>query len=562
MSGLMRGLAVGDQQAISADAWRVFAKTGTTHLVAISGFHIGVVAAFFGVLCGGFARVPQAQRWRLTRADARAIGTIAGGLLYSALAGFSVPTQRTLLMLCVYFATRLLRRCVSPWRSLALALVSIVMLDPLAPLTIGFWLSFGAVGVILLAVDGRLAVQSKWREHVRMQSVVTVGLAPVLVAAFSNVSLIAPWVNLIAIPFVSLVAVPGVLIGLALLAICPPLGAAMLQATAHLLEWTWPALEWCAHLPLATWYLSQRPLWTLLLALAGALLWATPLSAVRLAGLALCVPVIVWPAQRLEQGAFELAILDVGQGLAVVVRTRSHALIYDTGPAFRSGRDTGELVVVPYLHHLGISHPDMLVLSHGDLDHVGGVKSVLAALDVKRVLRGPSVSTPGRVAETCIAGETWRWDAVEFAVLHPSNPHDLARNNSSCVIEIRNAGGRALIMGDVERESELALLERGAISQTDVVVAAHHGSRTSSTQPFVQATHARHVIFSAGWGNRWGFPRPDVVERWQEQGATSYTTFRSGAIEIMVTPRGIANIGEYRIEHPHYWRQGATRVDR
>lgn len=294
------------------------------------------------------------------------------------------------------------------------------------------------------------------------------------------------------------------------------------------------------------------------LAFAGAVLWATPVSAIRLAGLALCLPIVLWPVSKLESGAFELAVLDVGQGLALVVRTRSHVLIYDTGPAFRSGRDTGELVVVPYLHHLGIGHPDMLVLSHGDMDHVGGMKSVLAAMDVRRVLKGPSVNTPGRAAETCVAGEKWSWDGVEFAVLHPSDAHDLARNNSSCVVEIRNAGASALIMGDVERESERDMLERGVISSTEIVIAAHHGSRTSSTQPFVQATRPHHVIFSAGWGNRWGFPRPDVVQRWQAQGATTYTTFGSGAIEMLVTSQGVAHIGRYRFDHPHYWSAPAV----
>jgi len=555
MSGLMRGLAVGDQQAISADAWRVFAKTGTTHLVAISGFHIGVVAAFVGVLCGALVRLPQAQRWRLTRCDARAAGTIVGGAFYSALAGFSVPTQRTLVMLCVYFAMRLLRRSVPPWRSFALALVAILALDPLAPLQIGFWLSFGAVGVILLAIDGRLAVASKLQEHVHIQSVVTIGIAPVLVSAFGNISLVAPWVNLIAIPFFSLVAVPGVLIGVMLLGICPPLGMCVLLATARVLEWAWPALDWCAHLPLALWYFAERPLWALLLAFVGAVLWATPIAAIRFAGAALCLPVIIWPVQQLEPGAFTLAVLDVGQGLALVVRTRSHVLVYDAGPAFRSGRDTGELVVVPYLHHLGVTRPDVLVLSHGDLDHVGGARSMLAEMDVRRLLQGPSVKIPERPADICGAGEQWYWDGVEFTVLHPSDVHDSARNNSSCVIEVRNAGGRALLTGDVERESETALLERGAISHADIVVAAHHGSRTSSTLPFVQATHPQHVIFSAGWRNRWGFPRPEVVQRWQEEGATTYTTFRSGAIEIEVTPQGIRHIGQYRIDHPRYWRQ-------
>jgi competence protein ComEC len=307
------------------------------------------------------------------------------------------------------------------------------------------------------------------------------------------------------------------------------------------------------------WYFPERPHWVLLLASIGALLWVVPIAPLRAAGLALCVPLLIVPNDKLEPGTFELAVLDVGQGLAVVIRTHSHTLIYDTGPAFRSGKDAGELAVIPYLHHVGSNRSDLLMLSHGDLDHVGGAKSVLTGITVERVLQGPSVSLLARDARTCLAGQKWQWDGIEFAVLHPSDPHETGRNNSSCVLEIRNAGGRALIMGDVERESELALIERDAISRSDIVVAAHHGSRTSSTPPFVAATHASYVVFSAGWNNRWGFPKPDVVQRWQEQGAKTYTTFGSGAIEFIVTPAGIRRISEYRVEHGHYW--SAVGVD-
>jgi len=257
---------------------------------------------------------------------------------------------------------------------------------------------------------------------------------------------------------------------------------------------------------------------------------------------------------RPAPGAFELDVLDVGQGLAVVVRTHLHTLVYDTGPAFRTGRDTGELVVLPFLRSAGIRSVDALMVSHGDLDHSGGMRSLLQGMPTRIVTAGPSVtSLPATVASTpCMRGQRWQWEGVVFEVLHPGAAHDDDDNNSSCVLRISGAAHSVLLTGDIERPAELALVARG-LPATDVVVVAHHGSRSSSTDEWVAAAQAKIAIFSAGYRNQWGFPRPEVVQRWQSSGARTMSTIDAGAIAVAVEPGRSLQVREYRREHRRYW---------
>jgi competence protein ComEC len=251
-------------------------------------------------------------------------------------------------------------------------------------------------------------------------------------------------------------------------------------------------------------------------------------------------------------GEFELAILDVGQGLASVVRTHSHVLVYDAGPAFQSGRDAGELVVTPYLRRRGVRKIDVLMISHGHLDHEGGAKSVISALPVEAMLRGPSVvAAEGGL---CERGQQWVWDDVHFTVLHPSPSDAAADNDSSCVLRIHGKGGAALLTGDIEADAEAKLVDAG-LASVDIVVAPHHGSRTSSTPEFVAVLRPRMTFFSAGYRNRWGFPRAEIVERWSAVGARITLTAESGAIEASVGADGSIDVREHRETDARYWRR-------
>jgi competence protein ComEC len=262
----------------------------------------------------------------------------------------------------------------------------------------------------------------------------------------------------------------------------------------------------------------------------------------------------MWRPATPAFGDARLIVLDVGQGLAAVVQTQSHVLVYDAGPAFRSGRDTGELVVVPYLYSQGHRSIDALMISHGDLDHQGGMRSILESMPVDRLIVGLSVAATNlHPAEICQRGSHWVWDGVRFEILHPADTAYAKDNDSSCVLRVEANGMSALLAGDIQEEAEVALIDR-QLERVSVVVVPHHGSRTSSTPRFVAATAPRFAIFSAGYRNRWGFPKEDVVGRWTTEGAQALSTIDGGAISIELNGTASPEAREFRFEHRHYWR--------
>lgn len=557
--GIVQGLAVGDTHRIAPEQWRVFSTTGTTHLLAISGLHVGMVAALAAWIGGWCARRLPLQARAFAAVDAQALAGMSAAVVYAALAGFSVPTQRTLVMLVAYFGARVSRRNVGVTQGLALALLGVLLIDPFAPLAPGFWLSFGAVAAIFLATSGRIARPNWARGYLQLQAAVSIGLMPLLIGAFGGVSLIAPLVNLAAIPLYTFAIVPAVLLGSFAVFVNEWFGAWMLRGGAWLLDLSWPAFQWAADLPWAMWHLPQLPLWAAaLLALGCCVLIAPGVTATRVAGAVLCLPALLWQPPRPQLGEFDVAVLDVGQGLAVVIATHAHALVYDTGPSFRSGRDTGEMVVLPYLHSRGIRRVDAMMISHGDDDHAGGAESVWSGMEVSSVLAGPSVAFAdanvlSKRSEPCARGQQWEWDGVTFAVLHPSQGDAARDNDSSCVLHVRGAGGSAVLLGDIERDAETELLADGRLRRADIVLVPHHGSRTSSSEALTRALAPQLAVVSAGFGNRWGFPKRDVLDRWRAVGARTLNTADSGAIEIAVAVDGPKPPREHRAARRAYW---------
>jgi competence protein ComEC len=555
MLGVLQGLAVGDTQAMSPEQWRVFAATGTTHLMAISGLHISMVAALAAWLGGAIVRWRAAQARRWNAMQGQVIAGASAALVYSALAGMSVPTQRTLLMLTLYFASRWCRRTLTITHTLGLSLIGVLLIDPFAPRAPGAWLSFGAVAIILLAVAGRVRREGPIATFVRVQAAVTVGLVPLLLAAFGGISLLSPVANAIAIPLFTLLVVPVVLLGACVASVSVAAAEWVLAVPVSLLQWTWPLLQWLAQQPLALWYFPQPSVPAFCALVAGAALLVMPgIWPTRLAGVLLCLPVLLHRIPGPAVGNFELAMLDVGQGLALVVRTHEHVLLYDAGPAFPTGRDAGELAVLPYLRSQGVRRLDALVVSHGDLDHRGGVNSVLAGLPVAQILAGPSVGLLPQASSRCERGQRWTWDGVQFEVLHPAQREPESDNDSSCVLLVRSRAGSALLAGDVEEAAESALVA-GGLARVTAVVVPHHGSRTSSTAPFVAASHPSLALVSAGYRNRWGLPRREIAERWRAAGARLLTTADSGAIEIAFVAGHPPLAREYRRDQRRYWQR-------
>lgn len=561
MLGVLQGLAIGDTRAMQVEQWRVFAATGTTHLMAISGLHIGMVAMLAAWAGGSIVRSRRAQALGITAMHGQVLAGLSAAVIYSVLAGLSIPTQRTLLMLGIYFGLRWWRRTLAIGRSLGLALIVILLLDPFAPLAVGAWLSFIAVLVIVMATSGRVTREGTIASFSRVQLAVTIGLIPVLLVSFGSLSLVAPVANALAVPAFTLLIVPAVLIGTLAAMIHPPLGTMLLELPATLLETGWPVLEWLANQPLAVWYAPQPSLPVLVALVAGVVLMMLPaIWPVRLAGIVMCLPMMFHRAPTPEPGSFELTVLDVGQGLAAVVRTQEHVLVYDTGPAFQSGRSAAELAVLPFLRHLGVRSIDLMMVSHGDQDHSGGLADMLAAMPVGALFAGPSVNQARPDKIDCKIGQQWQWDDVTFTVLHPdansgAQTRSRGDNESSCVLHVRGRDGTALLTGDIEAAGEHQLLDRG-VTPVTVVVAPHHGSDTSSSSLFVAATQPDVTIFSTGYRNRWNFPHPDVVERWRAVGARTYDTGASGAISVTFAARDEqfrAQVRERRHTRRRYW---------
>jgi competence protein ComEC len=561
-AGIVAGLSVGLQDALSREQWQVLARSGTSHLMAISGLHIAMVGAVFAWLGAALQRLRQRCGATRPQRDAAVVAGLLASLGYSLLAGWSVPTQRTMVMIACGAIALLLRRRVGVADGLGLCVVAVLLLDPLAPLAPGFWLSFGAVAVILYGATGHVRSPGWLRSYLHVQWVITLGLLPVLTGSFGAVSLVSAVVNLYAIPLYTLMIVPAVLVSCAVALVSSEAGRLLLDWTGRLIEFSWPLLEVPAAWPLATWSMPalEPAAWVALV--AGTLAAISPLPrAGRIAGGVLLVTACFWRPAPIATGAARLTVLDVGQGLAVVVETRRHTLVYDAGPSFRTGSDTGQLVVAPYLKARAIRRLDRLAVSHDDDDHKGGAVSVLAQVPTGVLTLGPSLSESfarGSAVdrrESCRDDESWTWDGVEFRWLHPAATPYERDNDSSCVLLVRAGGHAALITGDVEAAAERDMVREGRVPHADIVVVPHHGSRTSSTQGFVDATGPRWAVYAVGHRNRWNFPVQRVVERWEQGGATGVLTSRSGAITFDLVPgQALGPPAEWRRDQPRPWR--------
>lgn len=546
-SRYVRALAVGDTRALDDGDWHMLRATGLTHLIAISGFHVGMVAGFIAVAASAvWWLLPWLGRC-CPRSHAAAVAAVAGAAGYAAVAGFALPTVRTVLMVAVIALARLGRRPASVTGALALAALLVLGGDPLAMLTAGFWLSFA--GVAWLA--GCLPERLHWlRGFLSAQAVATVGLLPLTAVLFDQASLAGPLANLLAIPWWSLVVVPLALLGTGLEAVVPGAGNWPWRASAWCFELSWPALSWLGGSRFALWWLPEAAGLALPLALAGAV-WLLLPRAVPGKALALLLWLpLLWPVRELPRhGEVELVLLDVGQGLSVLVRTRDHRLLYDAGPAVRDGFDAGERVVVPALRALGVSRLDAVVVSHGDNDHAGGAEAVRRAVPVMD-WHAPPGMRPALAARHCGKGLRWQWDGVQFEYLHPHTGFPYLGNESSCVLRVGSAHGAVLLAGDIGEVIENGLVRRQRPSlRAEVVVAPHHGSAGSSLPGFVSATQARLVLVSAGHGNRFGHPRAEVVERWRAAGAEVLATPASGAVRVWLGAQGL------QVRERRQWRR-------
>ncbi|MBI5007156.1 MAG: DNA internalization-related competence protein ComEC/Rec2 [Nitrosomonadales bacterium] len=561
-TGILTALAIGDQSGIGSDEWQLFTRTGTNHLMSISGLHITLLAGMIFALVYWLWQRSTRLTLLFPARKAAAIAGLCAALFYTLASGYEVPAQRTLYMVATFTLMLLLSRNVSPSQMLAAALLVVLLADPWAVLSPGFWLSFGAVALIFYVTANRLRKQHWLREYGRVQWAMTIGLIPPLLAMFQQLSLVAPVANAFAIPLVSFLVVP-----LTLLGTLPPFEW-MLYLAHQALALCMFLLGQLDRLPFAVWLQHAPPAWTVVTGAAGALWMLAPRGfPMRWLGILLLLPMFVVAPPAPENGTARITIFDVGQGLAVSVQTRNHALLYDTGPDFSGEADSGSRILLPALRSMGIAQLDALVLSHDDSDHIGGTESILQGLPVAQVLTSLprphprlSFATP---SEDCHDGQSWTWDGVRFEMLHPAETstgktpeHD---NERSCVLRIGIGQQSMLLAADIERSSEQRLL---AVHQNELpatlLVAPHHGSKSSSSQAFVDAVHPRHVVFTAGYRNRFGHPREEVVARYRAVAAEVLRSDEDGAISIIMDDRNLS-LDRFRRSHARYWQHSGGR---
>ncbi len=574
--GHILALTVGIRNRLDNHDWTVLRRTGTAHLMAISGLHIGLAAAF------AFFCFRQLGRWLLmANIDCRPLviargGALVGAAAYSALAGFTVPTVRALVMTTAVIVLTGLRRSIPASAVLAIALYAILWTGPFAMLASGFWLSFGAVFILVLSGIGRTCRRvpeprsraakalRQFRQLLRAQWCLSIGLLPATAFFFGQVSLIAPVANLLVVPVFAVSIVPLLIVGVIALLVVPPFAGPILQMAdfilAHIIAFLdalnrWDSIVIAPDLPGVSGWISAIGV-----LIAVVLIWPRPLPG-RMQAIMLLSACAALGTTRNTEPALRVVVMDVGQGLAVLLQMPDHAVLFDTGPRYRRG-DAGRSIVIPVLRYFGVTTLDRLIVSHGDDDHFGGARSVLAAYPEVEFLAPVRLEVPAKRFDLCRVGQSWQYDGVLFRFLHPGQadgPGTWSENDASCVLLVQSAHVGLLLPGDIEHQAEQLLVASGALPAVNLVIAPHHGSRTSSTRAFIAGTRPDFIVFSAGYRNQWRFPVPEVVNRWTSGGACALTTGNSGALVFEAHGVGpLRLVRRYRPDDARVWSESSS----
>ncbi len=548
---LIKALTIGDGDSLTPQQWEVFRKTGTTHLMVISGSHIGLVAGLVYLLVIRIWAWSGILAWSPQKVAA--ILALVTAIFYAGLTGFSVPAQRSALMITVAMIAIIQQRNTRPYNVLAVALVTVLVVDPLVVLSAGFWLSFIAVSLIIYVIAARLGKPGFIRGSIKVNWVTSIGLAPLLLFFFQQVSLIAPIANLIAVPIISLVVVPVALFATLTLLIAPLVAVKLFFVVAISLQGLWWILLKLADLPSSTISHPQPSWWALAFAIPGIMLLFAPKGMLsRYLGLIMLFPLVFTAPDKIASGAIKLTLLDVGQGLSAVVQTANHVLVYDTGAKFSSTSDSGQSVVLPFLRNQAIDKINALIISHGDNDHIGGADSILSSMQTEQLLTSVPQLLEQHSPTRCKAGQSWSWDSVTFTILSPPPDHFPSENDNSCSLKIQAQQGVALLTGDIEAETESWLVETYKDKlKADLLIAPHHGSQTSSTATFLQAVKPDTVLIPAGYRNQFGHPHEEVLRRYQDLQAKWFNSAHDGAIKLTFDKD--IQVETWRVAEGKYW---------
>ncbi len=571
-AGILTALLVGIRGTMSDQQWQVLQNTGTIHLVAISGLHIGLV---FALVSGVMTRVWRfSGQWQCVL-PAKRWGAICGfvvAFLYALMAGMTVPTRRALTMLGIIVMASLSNRRPSIFETMILVLSGILLFDPLAPLSSGFWLSFGAVFAITLClrdvrqretsglIEGGVHRVVDWS---RIQIGIFVGMMPLLLLMFHQVSLVAPIANMVAVPVVGLLVVPAALLGLTGFALGFEYIALMLfEFSLWIMGLLWPILHWMAGLNGAIWQIQDKPIALFVCAFLGLALLSLPsVFLPRWLGAFWLLPIFITQPQKINQAEFRYTMLEVGHGLASVIETRNHVLVYDTGPGFVGGMNAGKSIVNPYLVSRGVTVIDTVVLSHDHNDHIGGYGAIQEKFEILQTLAGVPDATDG--ARFCHYGQAWTWDDVRFEILWPVEEGLYEKNNASCVLKVSSVHGSLLLTGDIEKEAELKLALSSEVNlHSTVLQVPHQGSKTSSTNVFLDAVDPHYGFLSTGYLNRFNHPHDVVVERYLSRDIPLLNTAHQGALTVLFGDKGtIHGHREQRVGYWYFKAKGGENMD-
>lgn len=557
-SSVIIALILGVKASLSLKYMDVLQTTGTAHLLAISGLHIGICASMcFFMLRILWRYVPV--RWLFMPAPwLAACGAICISSMYAILSGLAIATQRALIMLIVSLLGVLLKRKVSSVHGFCLALLSVLLIDPFAIMSMGFWFSFTAVGLLIYALSGRMQVfkgYGKIYTWLKMQLVMTVGMLPLNLLFFGKSSVIAPIANVIAIPWVSFIVLPFSILAALLTLSIRDAGAFMLLIAEKSFGYLWPFLTKLAQLPSYAWQVPEQHWFMSIFCAVLATFWlfmprGIPGKCFSILGF---MPLFFVKPIVIPYGQAEFTLLDVGQGLSAVVRTKQHVLVYDTGAKLSDSFDLGSRVVAPYLQSLGIKKLDTLLISHADNDHIGGALGLLNMFPAKNIITNDHKHLAAYQLTACIAGYNWEWDGVTFTILHPDLwETNKKRNDQSCVLMVQAGEHKLLLTGDIEKRTEQQLIKRyGQQLQADLMLVPHHGSKTSSSLEFLQIVRPKYALIPVGYKNRYGHPKPEILQRYHELNIAILRSEYDGAISFRLGSDLLPH--RYRRDRQKFW---------
>ena len=538
--GIFLALILGDRSELDEQTWNIFKRTGTSHLIAISGLHIGLVFGLvFLIMRFGLGLIPMVHR-RFVAQDYALLVAMSAAFIYSALAGFAISTLRALIMLGLLCVFKLKRQLISLGKVFILTIIISLILAPLSVISASFWLSFCAVGALIYGLSGKKKIKHdkshKWKKLIRPQWVIFWLLIPLNLYYFQQISLVSLGANIVAIPLMSLLIIPLLLLAIVISSLSLPSAKVLFQLADFFFSILWHGLHWLSTLPFWGIHLPGPSFFSLIGAILGLLLCFAPkaIPGRHLSGFYLLGILFIRPLPP-PYGSLRFTMLDVGQGLSCVLQTQHHVLIYDAGAAFSGGFNAGRSVILPYLHAQNIFLLNKLVISHGDNDHAGGATYLLNNIKVQKLETSDLKQFNGYYPIFCHGKKNWQWDGVHFHYLQqPKNITN--RNDGSCVLKI-TVGKRAILLpGDIEKQAERYLLvHQKSLLSASILIAPHHGSLTSSSVPFVKAVQPTIVLMSTGFNNRFGFPKKAVIQRYEHIGASIYNTAVNGAIQLDIS---------------------------